>query len=252
MFVVIGVSFTLGITQGPSVTWHGMTWEVVLGFLSQTVVLSCHGSSLYVEDLSGESACSTVELVSSVWRCVAYSSKWLAVIFHNSGHWIWRLNQKNGFPEGEPLKLDITEIVKPFDCIAEGDEMCIVNDERDFCHLRIFDIRKCFEAKEFNVATGQRTVIPSTNNIIPVDSTHFGTCPYLPLGPAANEIYEIGSNKIVREWVGTADRHWGDGLMFTTDNYGRTTCSEALSGIHIVSFSVCSDDIIVSDPFPIS
>ncbi|KAH3767110.1 hypothetical protein Pelo_1033 [Pelomyxa schiedti] len=236
MFVVIGVSFTLGITQGPSVTWHGMTWEVVIGFLSTTVVLWCHGSALAVTDVSGGS---TVVLIpGGVLTSVVHSSKWLVVILDDAKLRIWRMNQQKRFPEGEHLELDITDMKKmcwlsvpkvimthsqPSDCISEGDEMCIVTDERDRCNLRIFDIGKCFETKELvvtrqystprapsrsldyggailrvlsdrnggmhvvfwvteascieiqNVATGQRTVLPATNNIIPVDSAHFGT-----------------------------------------------------------------------------
>ncbi|KAH3714507.1 hypothetical protein Pelo_18983 [Pelomyxa schiedti] len=83
---------------------------------------------------------------------------------------MWRLDH-SFFPQGEPLRLDVSGMEtgksfslslglthsQPVDCIADGDELCIVADKDCRCCLWIVDIQRCFNTralvvtKELNV-----------------------------------------------------------------------------------------------------
>ncbi|KAH3759064.1 hypothetical protein Pelo_9134 [Pelomyxa schiedti] len=161
MYVLVSVTFTLGVTDGtPRVLQSFREQEPVARFLSPAVWLQSKWGLLTAVGLGrGESV-----LDSGLGHSVKCNRKWLV---DYSGHALqmWRLDH-SFFPQGEPLRLDVSGMEtgksfslslglthsQPVDCIADGDELCIVADKDCRCCLWIVDIQRCFDTRALAVA----------------------------------------------------------------------------------------------------
>ncbi|KAH3766573.1 hypothetical protein Pelo_1551 [Pelomyxa schiedti] len=205
---------------------------------------------------------------------------------------------------GEPVRVYVSRVdavkqhrslfmtrSQPADCIADGDELCIVVKTYKGWHssLRIVDICRCFKSQELVVTkvmrdykwnyssvmcllsdrektlflvtkqllVGHTTVIQNVvsgehialqSEVEPVDEMHHSRTEEKP-GKCG--VFETGTNKIVREWVRTRNPHWVNRLLFIKENDGRITCSDALSGTPIASFSVLGVQHPTLEIFPV-
>ncbi|KAH3767095.1 hypothetical protein Pelo_1018 [Pelomyxa schiedti] len=90
-----------------------------------------------------------------------------------------------------------------------------------------------------DVVTGVHSTIFYISIILPVGDTHYVVEHHDRPGVTHFSVFEIETNKLVREWDGAEQQQviWGSGFLFTRENQ-MVKCVDALSGVHVASFSV--------------
>ncbi|KAH3766574.1 hypothetical protein Pelo_1552 [Pelomyxa schiedti] len=143
MYVLVSVSLTLGVTDGtPRVLKSFKLPANALSFLGPDVPVWRDRQSLVAVDITGKRGSVNLGLrdprLDSA-SSVVHNRKWLVLNGRYGALTVWRLNK--GFPEGAPRDLDVSCIEEksdysigklflthsqPVECIADGDELCMV------------------------------------------------------------------------------------------------------------------------------